>query len=64
MTVDVLKQKVIDEFELLLNKVECGYKPDYELILQEIAYINMPRQDTEQILQFYVNDTRLNLNTW
>ena len=31
--VDVLKQKVIDEFNHLLKKVRKGYKPDYEFIL-------------------------------
>lgn len=44
VAVDVLsklKKKVCDEFYQLLCKVRKGYKPDYEIILEEISYINL-----------------------
>lgn len=55
--VDVLKQKVIDEFNQLLKKVRKGYKPDYEFILQEISLIELWQLDnTDFFKQFYLNN--------
>lgn len=55
--VDVLKQKVIDEFNQLLKKVRKGYKPDYEFILQEISLIELQQLDnTDFFKQFYLNN--------
>ena len=54
---DVLKQKVIDEFNQLLKKVRKGYKPDYEFILQEISLIELWQLDnTDFFKQFYLNN--------
>ena len=55
--VDVLKQKVIDEFKQLLKRVRKGYKPDYEFILQEISLIELWQLDnTDFFKQFYLNN--------
>lgn len=55
--VDVLKKKVIDEFDQLLKKVRKGYKPDYEFILQEISLIELWQLDnTDFFKQFYLNN--------
>lgn len=55
--VDVLKQKVIDEFKQLLKQVRKGYKPDYEFILQEISLIELWQLDnTDFFKQFYLNN--------
>lgn len=54
---DVLKQKVIAEFMQLLKKVQKGYKPDYEFILQEISLIELWQLDnTDFFKQFYLNN--------
>ncbi len=37
-----LKQKIINDFQDILNKLQCGIQPDLEFLLQEISlvYIN------------------------
>ena len=55
--VDVLKQKVITEFEQLLKKIRKGYRPDYEFILREISLIELWQLDnTDFFKQFYLNN--------
>lgn len=55
--VDVLKKKVISEFNKLLKKIRKGYKPDYEFILQEISLIELWQLDnTDFFKQFYLNN--------
>lgn len=55
--VDVLKQKIINEYNQLLKKVRKGYKPDYEFILQEISLIELWQLDnTDFFKQFYLNN--------
>lgn len=58
--VDALKQKVINEFTLLLKRIRKGYRPDYEFILQEISFIelleNQNLDNTDFIKQFYLNN--------
>ena len=34
-----LKYKVIQEFSDIINKLECGQKPDLEFLLEEISLI-------------------------
>lgn len=34
-----LKQKVICEFQQIIDQLECGIQPDLELLLQEISLI-------------------------
>lgn len=33
------KDKLICEYEEIINKLECGYKPDLESLLQELSWI-------------------------
>lgn len=39
--VDALKKKVAKEFTSLLCEIRKGYKLDYELILEEISFIDL-----------------------
>lgn len=65
MDVDVqinnLQNKVITEFECLLSRVKKGYKPDYELILEEVSFIELIENGELDdrfaitVLQFYLN---------
>jgi hypothetical protein len=39
IVVDALKQKIIDEFEKFLKRLQLGYVDDYKKILHEISFI-------------------------
>lgn len=57
LDVDVLKQKIIAEFAQLLKKVQKGYKPNYEFILEEISLVELWQlDDTDFFKQFYLNN--------
>lgn len=57
LDVDVLKQKIIAEFNQLLKKVQKGYKPNYEFILEEISLVELWQlDDTDFFKQFYLNN--------
>lgn len=57
-----LKQKTCKDFQQLLCKVQKGYNPDYEFILEEISFIDLI--DNKEIsdklslntLQYYLNN--------
>lgn len=62
MDVDALKDKTINEFFNLLCKVRKGYKLDYELILEEISFIELIQNNdidprlSLTALQYYLNN--------
>lgn len=57
-----LKKKVIEEFFIFFCKVRKGYKVDYEILLEEISFINLIEEDQvidEQFkvaIQYYLNN--------
>lgn len=57
-----LKKKVTEEFLTLLCKVRKGYKVDYEILLEEISFINLIDEDQildeqfEVAIQYYLNN--------
>lgn len=57
-----LKRKVSEEFNTLLCRVQKGYRPDYEFILEEISFIDLIQNDeldSELLLtalQYYLNN--------
>lgn len=57
---DALKDKVICEFQDLLSWVERGYNKDYQVILEEISYIELIEDKEIKndlfITQFYLNN--------
>lgn len=60
--VDALKRKVCEEFTNLLCEIRKGYKLDYELILEEISFIDLiqnneiDRKLSLIALQYYLNN--------
>ncbi len=62
MDVDVLKQKVVKEFNNLLCEIRKGYKLDYEFILEEISFIDLIQNNELDdnlsliALQYYYNN--------
>lgn len=57
-----LKKKVTEEFLTLFCKVRKGYKVDYEILLEEISFINLIDEDQildeqfEVAIQYYLNN--------
>lgn len=53
-----LKNKVACEFIDLLKKVEKGYQPDYEFILEEVSLLGIHNKidKKEFVLQYYLNN--------
>lgn len=57
-----LKKKVTEEFLTLLCKVRKGYKVNYEILLEEISFINLIDEDQildeqfEVAIQYYLNN--------
>lgn len=57
-----LKQKASKDFEELLCKVELGYSPDYQFILEELMFLrhhddcDIDSSLHDYILNFYLNN--------
>ena len=57
-----LKKKVSEEFFQLMCRVRKGYKPNYELILEEISFIDLIKNKeiddklSLTALQYYLNN--------
>lgn len=53
-----LKNKTACEFMDLLKKVEKGYRPDYEFILEEVSLLGIHNKidKREFVLQYYLNN--------
>lgn len=58
--VDALKEKVINEFSLFVHKLNQGYFPNYEFILEEILFLELIEKDAtdndSSVLQYYLNN--------
>lgn len=55
MDVDALRKKTIKDFEAFLAKVKKGYKPNYDIILDEIDYIELDKYNPS-MYQYYINN--------
>lgn len=55
MVVDALENKIIQEFKYLLNKIEKGYYPSLEFILEEISALDVYKEtDDLSMIQYYL----------
>lgn len=59
MTVDALKQKVIDDFCKLILQLEKGKRPEYYFIIEELNLIDiydyLDNNKKQTLLQVYLN---------
>ena len=57
--IELLKDKVICEYKLLITLLEKGQKPNIEFILEEISAIDIEKEidNREFIIQYYLNST-------
>ena len=44
LNVDVLKQKLINEYNTVLKQLSKGYKPDLTLILDQLTFIELQNE--------------------
>lgn len=58
MDVDVVKKKVISDFQFFLQRLEVGYIEDYQHILSEIAFIESSDyyNNKQQIIEFLIHN--------
>ena len=58
--IDLLKDKIICEYKLIISKLEQGHKPDLEFLLEEISAFDLENEidNREFIIQYYLNNTK------
>ena len=58
--IDLLKDKIICEYKLIISKLEQGQKPDLEFLLEEISAVDLENEldNREFIVQYYLNNTK------
>lgn len=49
-----LKEKIIQDYLNILNQLECGIKPDLEMLLEEISLIDMKNIDFNVTKEIYL----------
>lgn len=60
---DKLKEKLICEFEEILNKLECGLHPDLEFFLQDLSWIYIKEKIFEDNAIYYPPKTYIGFGT-
>ena len=58
--IDLLKDKIICEYKLIISELERGRKPDLEFLLEEISAVDLGNEldNREFIIQYYLNNTK------
>lgn len=58
--IDLLKNKIICEYKLIISELEQGRKPDLEFLLEEISAVDLENEldNREFIIQYYLNNTK------
>lgn len=58
--IDLLKDKIICEYKLIISELEQGRKPDLEFLLEEISAVDLENEldNREFIIQYYLNNTK------
>ena len=58
--IDLLKDKIICEYKLIISELERGHRPDLEFLLEEIPAVDLEDEldNREFIIQYYLNNTK------
>ena len=58
--IDLLKDKIICEYKLIISKLEQGQRPDLEFLLEEISLVDLNREidKREFYIQYYLNNIK------
>ena len=56
--IDLLKDKIICEYKLIISELEKGHKPNLEFLLEEISVVDLENEldNKEFIVQYYLNN--------
>lgn len=56
--IDLLKDKIICEYKLIIDELERGRRPDLEFLLEEISVVDLENEidNREFIIQYYLNN--------
>lgn len=56
--IDLLKDKIICEYKLIISELERGRKPNIEFLLEEISAVTLENEldNREFIIQYYLNN--------
>lgn len=56
--IDLLKEKIICEYKLIISELEKGHRPDLEFLLEEISAVDLENEldNREFIIQYYLNN--------
>ena len=56
--VDLLKDKIICEYKLIISELEKGHKPNLEFLMEEISAVDLENEldNREFIIQYYLNN--------
>ena len=56
--IDLLKDKIVCEYKLIISELEKGRRPDLEFLLEEISVVDLESEidNREFIIQYYLNN--------
>ena len=56
--IDLLKDKIICEYKLIISELESGRKPNLEFLLEEISAVDLENEidNREFVIQYYLNN--------
>jgi hypothetical protein len=56
--IDLLKDKIICEYKLIISELEKGHRPDLKFLLEEISAVELENEldNREFIIQYYLNN--------
>lgn len=56
--IDLLKDKIICNYKLIISELEQGRKPDLEFLLESISAVDIEKEidNREFIIQYYLNN--------
>ena len=58
--IDLLKDKIICEYKLIISELEKGHRPNLEFLLEEVSAVDLENEldNREFIIQYYLNNTK------
>ena len=58
--IDLLKDKIICEYKLIISELERGRRPNLDFLLEEISLVELNNEvdNREFYIQYYLNNTK------
>jgi hypothetical protein len=58
--IDLLKDKIICEYKLIISELEQGRRPNLDFLLEEISLVELNNEvdNREFYIQYYLNNTK------